>query len=145
MLVDDSSSEPFHSKLLSEHKNSVEGINAGEAPRLPRGLIMQRIGEPMRGHSHLSDQGVTMNSGQNKNRTARHSRPTPAYANRSNRRPSNPSRSELQNPYNARRNYERYLTLAQAEVLSGNVIGAENYYQHAEHYLRMMSSDEVTS
>ena len=42
---------------------------------------------------------------------------------------------------NAQRSYERYLALAQEEVRSGNVVGAENYYQHAEHYFRMMSSN----
>jgi len=30
-------------------------------------------------------------------------------------------------------NYERYLALARAEAQIGNTIGAENYYQHAEH------------
>lgn len=84
-----------------------------------------------------------MNSGQNKNRNVRHSRPSSPYANRSNRGSS--SRGEPQNFQSAQRNYERYLTLAQAEVLSGNAIGAENYYQHAEHYFRMMSSDKVTT
>ncbi|MGB9001917.1 MAG: DUF4167 domain-containing protein [Pseudolabrys sp.] len=43
--------------------------------------------------------------------------------------------------HNARRNYERYLALAQAEAQSGNTVAAENYYQHAEHYFRSMSSD----
>jgi hypothetical protein len=43
--------------------------------------------------------------------------------------------------HNAQRNYERYLALAQAEAQSGNTVGAENYYQHAEHYFRSMSSD----
>ena len=41
----------------------------------------------------------------------------------------------------SQRSYERYLALDRAEALSGNVIGAENYYQHAEHYFRLMSSD----
>ena len=46
---------------------------------------------------------------------------------------------------NAQRNYERYLALAQAQAQSGDIVGAENYYQHAEHYYRSMSSDrEVT-
>jgi hypothetical protein len=36
---------------------------------------------------------------------------------------------------------ERYLALAQAQAQSGDVIGAENYYQHAEHYYKSMSSD----
>jgi hypothetical protein len=39
----------------------------------------------------------------------------------------------------AHRNYERYLTLARAEAQAGNPVGAENYYQHAEHYFRLMS------
>jgi hypothetical protein len=42
---------------------------------------------------------------------------------------------------NAQRSYERYLALAQEEARSGNVVGAENYYQHAEHYYRSMSAD----
>jgi hypothetical protein len=36
---------------------------------------------------------------------------------------------------------KRYLALAQAEAQSGNTVAAENYYQHAEHYFRSMSSD----
>jgi Domain of unknown function (DUF4167) len=43
------------------------------------------------------------------------------------------------------RSYERYLALARAEAQSGNMIGAENYYQHAEHYFRSMSSDRRTT
>jgi hypothetical protein len=42
---------------------------------------------------------------------------------------------------NAQRNYERYLALARAETLAGNTVGAEDYYQYAEHYYRSMSSD----
>jgi hypothetical protein len=45
-----------------------------------------------------------------------------------------------QHTHDARRNYERYMVLARAEAASGNVIGAENYYQHAEHYYRLMSA-----
>ena len=39
---------------------------------------------------------------------------------------------------NDRRNYERYIALAQAAAVNGNAIEAENYYQHAEHYYRSM-------
>jgi uncharacterized protein DUF4167 len=42
---------------------------------------------------------------------------------------------------NAQRNYQRYLELARAETISGDRIAAENYLQHAEHYLRMMGED----
>jgi hypothetical protein len=34
--------------------------------------------------------------------------------------------------------YEHYLALAGAETRAGDLIAAENYYQHAEHYFRSM-------
>ena len=33
------------------------------------------------------------------------------------------------------------MALAQAEVVGGDIVAAENYFQHAEHYLRSMSPD----
>ena len=50
-------------------------------------------------------------------------------------------RPEPMGPQNARRNYERYPALACAEAQCGNTVGAENYYQYAEHYFRSMSSE----
>src|SRR5262245_17276355 len=41
--------------------------------------------------------------------------------------------------------YERHLALAREAALNGDPIEAENYYQHAEHYFRMMSDQEGTS
>jgi hypothetical protein len=46
---------------------------------------------------------------------------------------------------NAQRNYERYLALAQAQAQAGDIVGAENYYQHAEHYFRSMSPGRETT
>jgi hypothetical protein len=43
----------------------------------------------------------------------------------------------------ARREYERYLGLANATALNGDVIETENYYQHAEHYFRLMREPAV--
>jgi len=63
------------------------------------------------------------------------------FDNRSKQRTSNTARPDSRGFQNAQRSYERYLALAQAQAQSGDVIGAENYYQHAEHYLRSMSSD----
>ena len=63
------------------------------------------------------------------------------FANRSKQWTSNGDRPDVRGSQNARRSYERYLALAQAQAQSGDVIGAENYYQHAEHYYRSMSSD----
>jgi len=37
------------------------------------------------------------------------------------------------------------MAMAQAEILNGDVVAAENYYQHAEHYLRSMSADPETA
>jgi hypothetical protein len=67
------------------------------------------------------------------------------FASRAKQWTSNAVRSDLRGPQNAQRSYERYLALAQAQAQSGDVIGAENYYQHAEHYLRSISSDRKTT
>jgi Domain of unknown function (DUF4167) len=73
----------------------------------------------------------------------RQSRPAAPFAARPNRWTSGAARPEP-NSQNAQRSYERYIALARAEALSGNAIGAENYYQHAEHYFRSMSADRRT-
>lgn len=58
---------------------------------------------------------------------------------------SNSARDKPNGSQNARRSYEHYLALAEAQVRAGDIIGAENYYQHAEHYLRSMSSNPGTT
>jgi len=63
------------------------------------------------------------------------------FASRSKRWSSGASRPDPKRLQNAQNNYDRYLALARAEALNGNAVGAENYYQHAEHYYRVMSSD----
>jgi len=49
------------------------------------------------------------------------------------------------NSQNAQKNYERYLALAQAEVQAGDVVAAENYFQHAEHFYRSMRPDPAVT
>ena len=66
-------------------------------------------------------------------------RPEPSFAVRSKPWKSSAAHSEPKHSRNAQRNYERYLALARAEALIGNTVGAENYYQHAEHYFRSMT------
>jgi hypothetical protein len=39
---------------------------------------------------------------------------------------------------NARNNYERYTTMAKDAARRGDIVEAENCYQHAEHYFRVM-------
>jgi hypothetical protein len=60
---------------------------------------------------------------------------------RSNRWTSNAARPAPKNSQGAQRSYERYLALAHAEAQLGNTIGAESYYQYAEHYFRSMRSN----
>jgi Domain of unknown function (DUF4167) len=82
-----------------------------------------------------------MQHGRKTNMNTRQPERTASFAARSKRWSSNAPRPEQRGSHNAQRNYERYLALAQAEAQSGNTVGAENYYQHAEHYFRSMSSD----
>lgn len=35
--------------------------------------------------------------------------------------------------------FDRYTALARAAATTGDVVDAENYYQHAEHYYRLMN------
>ena len=51
-------------------------------------------------------------------------------------------RPQAKSGQTAAKNYERYLALARAELLRGDRIAAENYFQHAEHYFRSMAKDE---
>jgi hypothetical protein len=82
-----------------------------------------------------------MQNGPNSIMSARQPRPARPFAARSKRWTSNATRPEPKSFQNAQRNYERYLALARAEAQIGNMIGAENYYQYAEHYFRSMRSD----
>jgi Domain of unknown function (DUF4167) len=82
-----------------------------------------------------------MQNGRKTNIPTRQPRPAASFAGPSKRWSSNSVHPQPKDSHNAQRNYERYLALAQAEALSGNTVGAENYYQHAEHYFRSMSSD----
>ena len=66
-------------------------------------------------------------------------------ADRSKRWTTNVARPDLRVSQDAQKNYERYLTLAQAQAQSGDRIGAENYHQHAEHYFRSMRADRETT
>ena len=57
---------------------------------------------------------------------------------RSNRLTSSATRRRPHKSINAKTNYENYVALARAAALAGDRIETENYYQHAEHYFRLM-------
>jgi hypothetical protein len=72
----------------------------------------------------------------------RRPRPAASFGTQSKRWTSSVVRPEPKSSQNTQRSYERYLALARAEAQIGNMVGAENYYQHAEHYFRSMRSDQ---
>ena len=60
-------------------------------------------------------------------------------------RRSGPVRPQAQrrplNPGNARQRYEQNLVRAREAQLGGDVVEMENWYQHAEHYFRVLRSE----
>jgi hypothetical protein len=100
--------------------------------------------EPFRAPQHLPiiTQGAAMQNGPRRPNPARQQRPQGSYNNRPKPRwtPNAPRPDQQRNSQSAQRNYERYMELARAEALAGNTVGAENYYQHAEHYFRTMNA-----
>jgi hypothetical protein len=82
-----------------------------------------------------------MQNGRKTHMNTRRPKPERSRASRSQRWALNAPRAEQRGSRNARSNYDRYLALAQAELQAGDRVAAENYYQHAEHYFRLMSSD----
>jgi hypothetical protein len=57
-------------------------------------------------------------------------------------KPTGRVRSPAGKVQNFQHSYERYLTLARAEALTGDRIAAENYFQYAEHYFRAMRENK---
>ena len=60
------------------------------------------------------------------------------FASRANRLTANSARQRPDQGVNAKARYVRYVAMARAAAQAGDVIEAENFYQHAEHYFRMM-------
>jgi Domain of unknown function (DUF4167) len=82
---------------------------------------------------------------QNGRMSTRRPRPVGSFTARSTGNNTSAVRSASAGFQSAQRSYERYLALAQEEARSGNVVGAENYYQHAEHYFRLMSANQAAT
>lgn len=82
-----------------------------------------------------------MQNGHRKTMNTHHPKSARPFVDRSKQWASNIARPETRSHSNAQRSYERYLELAEAQAQVGDIVGAENYYQHAEHYFRSMSSD----
>jgi hypothetical protein len=82
---------------------------------------------------------------QNGRASTRRPRPVGSFAAQSKGTNMSVIRSSSNGFQSAQRSYERYLALAQEEARSGNVVGAENYYQHAEHYFRSLSTNRAAT
>jgi Domain of unknown function (DUF4167) len=63
---------------------------------------------------------------------------------RANRRGSSAAQRRPSKTANAKASYEKYVTLARAAARSGDVVETENYYQHAEHYFRLMQDERIS-
>ena len=77
-----------------------------------------------------------MNESHNAKAQRRWSRPSPPNQ-RKNPRPDG-SRRHGQISANAEKSYHSYMALAREAASRGDTIAAENFYQHAEHFLRLM-------
>src|SRR5438552_4517007 len=88
-----------------------------------------------------------MRPGQNKRRGRNPNNPNNPNNPGNPNRPRGPQRSQTFDSSgpsvkirgNAYQVFERYVALAREAALSGDRIAAENLYQHAEHYFRMMN------
>jgi hypothetical protein len=124
------------------HRNSIACRNAPDRnlsflERLPRGIGLRAL---------WSNMNTTSEPKRTKRKAA--ARPHPNMKNATGtamrraqfRKPKTSGSQQLPTkaPQNAQRNYDRYLELARAEAISGDRVAAENYLQHAEHYLRSM-------
>ena len=76
-------------------------------------------------------------------RTRRHGATVGPFSGRSEREERKLSRPASVRFTDARGSYERYMALARAAGPTGDAIEIENYYQHAEHYFRLMKEQAV--
>jgi hypothetical protein len=108
--------------------------------------LLQRCASLTVAHTVISTQrpGAAMQNGPRRPNPTRQQRPPGAFNRPQQQRwsPNNQRPQQQRNGQSAQRNYERYMELARAEALAGNTVGAENYYQHAEHYFRTMNAGQ---
>jgi hypothetical protein len=90
-----------------------------------------------------------MRPGQNKRSRNRNNGGGQQHQNNNGNRPRLPNRMQtfdssgpnIKIRGNAYQVFERYVALAREASSAGDRIAAENYYQHAEHYFRIMNAD----
>ena len=70
---------------------------------------------------------------------------TTAFTSRADRSASSSTRQKPDGRVNARARCAKYIALARAAALTGDAVETENYYQHAEHYFRVMKAAHLLS
>jgi hypothetical protein len=78
-----------------------------------------------------------MNEGRNANKPQRRWSRTSPPNQRNNPRPGGSRRYDHAST-NAQKSYHSYVALAREAASRGDIIAAENFYQHAEHCLRLL-------
>lgn len=78
-----------------------------------------------------------------RNSSGQRDRSTKSFSNRARQKNSRPQ-AGANNIANTKRRYEHYITLARNAVSTGDMVDIENFYQHAEHYLRQMRPPAVS-
>ena len=62
---------------------------------------------------------------------------------RSNSFSNNPTRNHFRTPQSAEKLFEKYNTLAKEALSSGDKTLSENYFQHADHFVRVIENKNI--
>ena len=62
---------------------------------------------------------------------------------RSNSFSNNQTRNHFRTPQSAEKLFEKYSTLAKEALLSGDKTLSENYFQHADHFMRIIENKNI--
>ena len=122
---------------MIDHRPGTHSVMRGSCPALQRSwrptFILEAAGSSMRsGIARKITTGDHWMNGSRGRDPRPQRRPPPAG------RTTAMHRQRQNGAGNAHQNYERYLALAREAMSNGDRIEAENFYQHAEHYFRVM-------
>jgi len=63
-----------------------------------------------------------------------------SFSNNPTRNSNNPTRNHFRTPQSAEKLFEKYNTLAKEALSSGDKTLSENYFQHADHFMRVIEN-----
>ena len=127
-----------HSNILNTHQKQYSHNQEAECSQSPHARIP--------GLFSTTQKGTIMPKGtKGIRRTGSHIRntgPSSSHSRRPSSKPRQPQ-TDTNTTANAKRKYEHYMALARDAASTSNAIEIENFYQHAEHYLRQMREQTV--